>query len=81
MSEGEFYYVITRSEDGDVSVRRYTKLALEANLNSEDWQGTAWQSKFESDPEQWSGDHAGIIIRGTFVMPEPVTRVTKLEVP
>lgn len=81
MSEGEIYYVITRNGDGEVYVRRYTKIELEARLNSSDWEGTAWQPRFEADPQQWSGEYAGIIIRGTFVTPEPVTRVTKLEVP
>jgi len=81
----ERFFHISSSEDGDVSVRAYTREEFEKALNQrggygEDSYLDSFASEIpDSDPNYWHGK--GIIIRGEIVVPKAMEVKTKLVLP
>lgn len=68
------YFVFSFSEDGDVSVRRFTKDDLEAKLNEEYWGPSPTFLDANSNFENESGL---LIIKGERIAPGPVETVKR----
>lgn len=79
---GQMYFVITNSE-GDTRVVELSKAELEKRLNEKYWGERdvrfAESVPKESDTNYWGG--VVLIIRGSVVVPNEVSTVTKFEVP
>lgn len=75
-----FYYVLRCSEDGDVSLTRYSEENLERALTDGDIDAS--QAALPAFPvyDIASGEWPLTIIRGEVIVPEPVERVTKWRV-
>jgi hypothetical protein len=72
------YYVLQCSEDGDVSLRSYTKDELEEALACGDIDGA--DAKIANVHDFASGKVSLVIIKGEAIMPKPTKQVTAWEV-
>jgi hypothetical protein len=73
-SAPERYFVISFSEDGDVSVKGFTKKELEAKLNADYWGSNP---RFLDESANFENDSGLMIIKGTLVKPGPVETVKR----
>ena len=77
------YFVISCSEDGEVSVDQYTKDELLSKVLSPNrpyyGSNVEWLNSIEdNDPQHW--DNGKIIIKGSIVTPTVKEVVTKMEI-
>jgi hypothetical protein len=79
------YFVISVSEDGDVSVRRMSRQQILKDLNDEN-SGLKAEKVFEgnpkeSDPNYWEREGKDtVIIKGELVSPKAIKIVEKYEI-
>lgn len=79
MSESKYFHICC-SDDGDVSVREFSKEALKAMLNNRDEPPMRLVSKIPGhDPMYWDGQ--SIVIKGEIVVPVALDTVKEWEIP
>ena len=75
------YFVISVSEDGDVSVTQHTKEELEREMNEHGWPDPEiCRDDTGGDPQEW-GEKRYLIIKGEIVKPRPIEVVKQVELP
>jgi hypothetical protein len=74
------YFVISTSEDGDVSMYVYSKDHLEAEIGEGSYLDPKNEWVFDQSISDLRERSGFLIIRGELVSPHPVTKVTKYEV-
>lgn len=75
------YFVITRSEDGEVSVTPTTEKKLLKAFDDGWYENSNILDYFPEDrnPQYWTGSHVVLIIKGEIVVPKAKEKVIKYE--
>jgi len=77
----ETYYVITQTEDGEISLDDLTSEQLKGRLNENYYGDVVFTTKL---PAGYLNDDLGnkmIIIKGNTITPKPVQKVVSYEIP